>query len=95
MEEFEYGCVGNPGGKRPLGKPRCRWEDIKVDLNPLNVKLNSICHLLVLLGAHLILYISRIRVKEPCWEGVDWKDVAQDGDKWRAVVKSAINVRVP
>jgi len=33
-------------------------------VNRLNAKLNSICHLLVLLGAHLILYISRIRVKE-------------------------------
>jgi len=31
-------------------------------LNPLNAKLNSICHLLVLLGAHLILHISRIGV---------------------------------
>jgi hypothetical protein len=33
-------------------------------INPLNAKLNPICHLLALLGAHLILYISRIRVKE-------------------------------
>jgi len=25
--------VGKPEGKRPLGKPRCRWEDnIKMDL---------------------------------------------------------------
>jgi hypothetical protein len=25
--------VGNPEGKRPLGRPRCRWEDnIKMDL---------------------------------------------------------------
>jgi len=32
-------------------------------INPLNAKLNSICHLLVLLGAHLILHISRISVK--------------------------------
>jgi hypothetical protein len=25
--------LGNPGGKRPLGKPRCRWMDnIKMDL---------------------------------------------------------------
>jgi len=25
--------VGNPKGKRPLGRPRCRWEDnIKIDL---------------------------------------------------------------
>jgi len=24
--------VGKPGGKRPLGRPRCRWEDnIKID----------------------------------------------------------------
>jgi hypothetical protein len=32
-------------------------------INPLNAKLNPICHLLVLLGAHHILHISRIRVK--------------------------------
>jgi len=30
--------------------------------NTLNTKLNSICHLLVLLGAHPILHVSRIRV---------------------------------
>ena len=30
--------------------------------NPLNAKLNPICHLLALLGAHHILHISRIRV---------------------------------
>ncbi|KAJ4431757.1 hypothetical protein ANN_20362, partial [Periplaneta americana] len=24
--------VGRPEGKRPLGRPRCRWEDIKMDL---------------------------------------------------------------
>jgi hypothetical protein len=32
-------------------------------LNPLNAGLNSICHLLALLGAYHILHISRIRVK--------------------------------
>jgi len=32
--------------------------------NPLNAELNPICHLLVLLGAHHILHVSRIRVKE-------------------------------
>jgi hypothetical protein len=31
-------------------------------LNPLNAQLNPICHLLALLGAHPILYVSRIRV---------------------------------
>jgi len=34
-----------------------------VTINPLNAKLNPICHLLALLGAHPILHISRIRVK--------------------------------
>ena len=31
-------------------------------INPLNSNLNPICHLLALLGAHLILYVSRLRV---------------------------------
>jgi hypothetical protein len=33
------------------------------DINPLNAELNPICHLLALLGAQHILYVSRIRVK--------------------------------
>jgi hypothetical protein len=24
--------IGNPGGKRAFRRPRCRWEDIKMDL---------------------------------------------------------------
>jgi hypothetical protein len=24
--------VGNPEGKRPRGRPRCRWENIRMDL---------------------------------------------------------------
>ena len=32
-------------------------------VNTLNAKLNPICHLLALLGAHHILHVSRIRVK--------------------------------
>jgi hypothetical protein len=31
--------------------------------NHLNAKLNPICYLLALLGAHRILHVSRIRVK--------------------------------
>jgi hypothetical protein len=28
--------VGKPEGKRPLGRPRCRWEDnIKMDLRKI------------------------------------------------------------
>ena len=30
--------------------------------NPLNTQLNHTCHLLVLLGAHHILHVSRVRV---------------------------------
>jgi len=31
--EERRGLVGIPEGKRPLGRPRCRWEDnIKMDL---------------------------------------------------------------
>jgi len=35
MGEGEVVCrflVGRPEGKRPLGRPRRRWEDIKMDL---------------------------------------------------------------
>jgi hypothetical protein len=31
-------------------------------IDPSNAELNPICHLLALLGAHLILHVSRIRV---------------------------------
>jgi hypothetical protein len=32
-------------------------------IKPLNAKLNSICHLLALLGAHQILHVSGVKVK--------------------------------
>jgi len=48
-----------------------------MDLNPLNTKLNLICHLLALLGAHHILHISRIRVKATGCEDVEWIHMAQ------------------
>jgi len=32
-------------------------------IDPLNTELNTICHLLALLGAHHIFHVSRIRVK--------------------------------
>jgi len=32
-------------------------------INRLNAELNTICHFLALLRAHLILHVSRIRVK--------------------------------
>jgi hypothetical protein len=58
--------VGKPEGKRPLGRPRCRWVDnIKMDL------------------------------REISWDGMDWIDVAQDRDQWRALVNTVMNLRVP
>jgi hypothetical protein len=34
--------VGKPEGKRPLGRPRCRWEDnIKVDLQEVERVLGT------------------------------------------------------
>jgi len=41
----------------------CLVSRMENDINPVNAKLNPICHLLALLGAHPILHISRIRVK--------------------------------
>jgi hypothetical protein len=35
----------------------------QLTFNPLNTKLNPICHLLALLEAHHILHVSRVRVK--------------------------------
>jgi hypothetical protein len=58
--------VGKPEGRRPLGRPRCRWEDnIKMDL------------------------------REVGWGGIDWIDLAQDRDRWWALVYTVMNLRVP
>jgi hypothetical protein len=57
--------VGKPEGRRPLGRPRRRWEDnINMDL------------------------------REVGWEGADWINLAQDRDRWRAVVYTVMNLRV-
>ena len=34
-------------------------------------------------------------LKEIIWDGVDWIDMVQDRDKWRAVVKTVMNLLVP
>ena len=39
------------------------YVSIELAFNPLNAKLNPICHLLAMLGAHPILHVSRIRLK--------------------------------
>jgi hypothetical protein len=57
--------VGKPETKKPLGRPKCRWKDIKIDL------------------------------REVGWDGIDWIDLAQDRDRWRALVNAVMNLRVP
>jgi hypothetical protein len=57
--------VGKPKGKRPLGRPRRRWED----------------------GV-------RMDVREIGLVGVDSIRLAQDRDRWRAVVSAVMNLRV-
>jgi hypothetical protein len=57
--------VGKPEGKRPLGRPRCGWEDgIRMDLTEIG------------------------------WGSVDWIQLAQERDRWRAVVNTVMNLRV-
>jgi hypothetical protein len=58
--------VGKPERKRPLGRPRRRWEDnIKMDLQ-----------------------------KVGCGS-MDWIDLAQDRDRWRARVNAVMNLQFP
>jgi hypothetical protein len=57
--------VGKPEGKRPLVRPKSRWEDnIRMDLSVIE------------------------------WGGMDWIYLAQDRDKWRALVNMIMNLRV-
>ena len=58
--------VGKPEGKRPLERPRHRWEDnIRMDLQEVGCG------------------------------GMDWIDLTQDRDRWRALVNAVMNFPVP
>jgi hypothetical protein len=37
----------------------------------------------------------RIGIGEVGWSDVDWIDLAQDRERWRALVNSVLNLRVP
>ena len=48
-----------------LNGGRFQWKDfMNMVINPLNAELNPIGYLLVLLGAHRFLHVSRVRVKD-------------------------------
>ena len=58
--------MGKPEGKRPLGRPRLRWED--------NIKMDH---------------------QEVGWRGMGWIDLAQDRDRWQALVNALMNLQDP
>jgi hypothetical protein len=37
----------------------------------------------------------KMDLREIGWNGMDWIDLAQDRDKWRALVTTEMNLRVP
>ena len=40
-------------------------------------------------------YNSKIDLKQICWEGADRIDLAYDGDKWRGVLYTVMNILIP
>jgi hypothetical protein len=37
----------------------------------------------------------KMDLREIRWNGMNWIDVAEDGDQWRALVNTVMNLRVP
>jgi hypothetical protein len=37
----------------------------------------------------------RMDLQEVGWKGMDWIDMAQDRNRWRALVSAVMNLRVP
>jgi hypothetical protein len=40
-------------------------------------------------------YNIKIDLREIGWSGMDWIDIAQDRDQWRALVSTVMKFRVP
>jgi hypothetical protein len=45
--------------------------------------------------SHMWVEHVKMDLVERAWGGVDWISLAQDRDKWRAVLNAVINLRVP
>jgi hypothetical protein len=43
------------------------------------------------------MWVDNIKMdhREIGWNGMDWMDLAQDRDQWRALVNTVMNLRVP
>jgi hypothetical protein len=39
--------------------------------------------------------IVKMDLREIGWDGMDWVDLAQDRDQWRALLNAVMNLRVP
>jgi hypothetical protein len=37
----------------------------------------------------------KMDLREIEWDGIDWLELAQDRDQWRALVNTVMNLRVP
>jgi hypothetical protein len=37
----------------------------------------------------------KMDLREIEWDGVDWMDMDQDTDQWRALVSTVLNLRIP
>jgi hypothetical protein len=37
----------------------------------------------------------KMDLREIAWDGMDWIELAQDRDQWRALVNTMMNLRVP
>jgi hypothetical protein len=49
------------------------------------------------LGTPRSLWVDNIKMDltETGWSGMDWFELAQDRDQWRALVNTVLNLRVP
>jgi hypothetical protein len=37
----------------------------------------------------------KMDIRETGWDGMDWNELAQDRDQWRALANTVMNLRVP